>query len=407
MSQLNKIVRRVLLEASPVVQGGGLVITGKPGADEPHDAATPAQTKVTAAAKQVKIDNAISPKARVDPSAYVESSSIGYNRRPQDIIRLRKMKPRDADEERDIEDAKTGGDSSQVIGDSAVSDSRVHTNSIVKNSTVSDSRVNSSTLSSCDLSNAVVVSSSLDSCKVRNSSTINGFSRGAETQTDFEERQSAAAPTRRHFKAMYTSFDSVYATGNGTISTSKLSKCGEISLEGAKTRIAGSTITGTIVFLDESGRRPGTISVADIDESEIGVKTVGSSVIIKGIPGTAVDIGYAHIKDSASVIATKAGKPPKVIGFPTQPAVVSGYAKVYDSAYVSGKVEENAEVFGDAKVEGLATIKGNCKVGGTAVMVSGVFTKGEYMEGRHEGGDEGAAEAGSVTSRLKSMLGID
>ena len=47
------------------------------------------------------------------------------------------------------------------------------------------------------------------------------------------------------------------------------------------------------------------------------------------------------------------------------------------------------------------------KVGGTAVMVSGEYTRGVYMEGRHEGGDEGAAEAGSVTSRLKSMLGID
>ena len=115
---------------------------------------------------------------------------------------------------------------------------------------------------------------------------------------------------RRYLKAMYTSFDDATVEGSGTISTSKLIRCDKISLSGAKTRIAGSTITDTIVFLDESGRRPGTISVADIDESEIGAKDVRSSVIIKGIPGTAVDIGYAHIKDGASVIATKAGKPP-------------------------------------------------------------------------------------------------
>ena len=402
MSHLNKIVRRVLHEAAPIVQGGGMLITGKADAEEPQDAASPAQAKVDAGAKKVKIDNAISPKAKVDPSAYVVSSSIGYNRRPQDIIRLRKTTPRDirlglvpAGEEWEVEEAKTGGDSSQVIGDSAVSESRVHSNSIVKNSAVSDSRVNSSTLSSCDLSNAVVIATSLDSCKVRNRSTLHG------SQVNSEDRSG------RHLTAMYSSFDDTSVIGSGTISSTKMTSCPGVKLEGKKTRIAGSTISNTSVYLSETGSRPGIISVADIDDSVIGKEEVGSAVIIKGLPGAAVDIGYAHIKDSASVVATRAGKPPKVIGFPTQPAVVSGFAKVYDSAYVSGKVEENAEVFGDAKVEGLATIKGSCKVSGTAVMVSGVFTKGEFTEGRHEDGDEGARMKDSISYKFKTLLGID
>jgi hypothetical protein len=82
-------------------------------------------------------------------------------------------------------------------------------------------------------------------------------------------------------------------------------------------------------------------------------------------------------------------------------------AKVYDSAYVSGRVEGDAEVFGEAQVEGLATISGDCKVGGTAVMVSGVFTKGEFTEGRHEDGDEGARMKDSISYKFKTLLGID
>jgi hypothetical protein len=46
-------------------------------------------------------------------------------------------------------------------------------------------------------------------------------------------------------------------------------------------------------------------------------------------------------------------------------------------------------------------------VGGTAVMVSGVFTKGEFTEGRHEDGDEGARMKDSISYKFKTLLGID
>ena len=85
MSNLNKIVRRVLLEASPVVQGGGMLITGKPGPDEPQEAGTDAQAPVKSAVKQVKIDNAIAPGVKIDPGAFIKSSSIGYGDSPEYI----------------------------------------------------------------------------------------------------------------------------------------------------------------------------------------------------------------------------------------------------------------------------------------------------------------------------------
>jgi hypothetical protein len=83
---------------------------------------------------------------------------------------------------------------------------------------------------------------------------------------------------------------------------------------------------------------------------------------------------------------------------------VSGNAKVYGSANVFGKVEQYAEVFGEARIEGLATIRGNCKVGGTAVMVSGVYTTGVFMEGRHEGGDEGETLSGRIKTGYKYLM---
>ena len=88
MSHLNKIVRRVLLEASPVVQGGAITITGKPSPDEPQDAAPAAQPRGKAAAKKVKIDNAIAPSAKVDLESEIVNSSIGYDKSPEEINRL-------------------------------------------------------------------------------------------------------------------------------------------------------------------------------------------------------------------------------------------------------------------------------------------------------------------------------
>jgi hypothetical protein len=201
---------------------------------------------------------------------------------------------------------------------------------------------------------------------------------------------------------MYATFDGGYQQirGSGTISTSKLSGCKRVDLDSEKTRIAGSTITLSDVILKESGGIAGTISVADIDQSRI-----SGGVTIKGLPGAAVDIGYAEIIDNAKVITTKSGKPPRVIGFPTQPAVVMDNAKVYDSAFVSGRVEGDAQVFGEARVEGLATIGGDCKVGGTAVMVSGEYTRGEYMEGLHEGGEEPGTFVGKISKGLRFLAG--
>lgn len=391
MSHLNKLVRRVLLEASPVVQGGAITITGKPSPDEPQDAAPVAQPRVKAAAKKVKIDNAIAPSAKVDPGAYIESSSIGYSKPPEEINALLKMTPRSGRGGRpvppnpaDVEDAKSRSDATQILGDSGIVDSRVHGDSVVKDSAVSDSNVYMSSVSSCVLTKATLSAAKLNTCYVRAGTAIVG------------------ALANTPLIAMYVTFDGGYQRiqGSGTISTSKLSGCKDVYLDGVKTLIAGSTITLSGVSLEEVGGVSGTISVADIDQSRI-----SGGVTIKGIPGTAVDIGYANITGNAKVIATKPGKPPRVIGFATQPAVVMDNAKVYDSAFVSGRVEGDAQVFGEANVEGLATIGGDCKVGGTAVMVSGEYTRGVYMEGRYESGEEPGTFTGKVSKFMRGTLG--
>ena len=385
MSHLNKLVRRVLLEATPVVQGGAITVTGKPGPDEPQGVAPVAQPRVKAAAKKIKINNAIAPSAKVDPSAYVESSSIGYIKPPEEINRLltpRKGDPPFSGIEQAI--AKTRSDATQILGDSAISESQVHSESVVKDSAVSSSHVGMSRVTSCELTGATLSAARLDTCKVRAGTTIAGM------------------PVKTPLIAMYATFDGGYQKiqGSGTISTSKLSGCKRVDLFSEKTRIAGSTITLSDVSLKESGGIAGTISVADIDQSRI-----SGVVTIKGMPGTAVDIGYAEIISNAKVIATKPGKPPRVIGFPTQPAVVMDNAKVYDSAFVSGRVEGDAQVFGEARVEGLATIGGDCKVGGTAVMVSGEYRRGVYMEGRHEGGEGPDTFVGKISQGLRFLAG--
>jgi hypothetical protein len=398
MSQLNSIVRRVLLEATPVVQGGAITVTGKPGPDEPQDAAPVAQPRVKAAAKKVKIDNAIAPNAMVDPGVYIESSSIGYDKPPEEINRLLKTTPKKGDLSQlqfDVEDTKSRSDvlyasvmfgATQILGDSAIAESQVHSESVVKDRAVSRSHVGMSRVTSCELTGATLSAARIDSCKVRAGTTI------------------AGKLVKTPLIATYATFDGGYQLiqGSGTISTSKLSGCKNVDLYSEKTRIAGSTITLSDISLKEVGGVAGTISLADIDQSRI-----QGGVTIKGLPGAAVNIGFANIVGNAKVITTKPGKPPRVIGFPAQPAVVMDNAKVYDSAYVSGRVEGDAEVFGEAQVEGLATISGDCKVGGTAVMVSGVFTKGEFTEGRHEDGDEGARMKDSISYKFKTLLGID
>ena len=406
MSNLNKIVRRVLLEASPVVQGDGMLITGKPGPDEPQEVGTDAQAPVKSAVKQVKIVNAIAPGVKIDPGAFIESSSIGYSAGPVTINSMLKKDPRQIEYglyRREIEVVKATSDTSQIVGDCAISKSKVYNKSVVKNSVVSDASVEDSSVDSCEITVSSVAHVKLDTCHVRNLANLRG--------DDFDSK----------LTAMYSTFDLVQVRGRGTISQSKLSASsafyqktgGEVNLLDVKTRIASCTITETSISLYESGGRSGSIILADIDQSMIGDSS-GGAVTIKGVSGSPVDIGYAEITGNASIIATKSGKPIKVIGFPDQPAIVSGNAKVYGSAYVSGKVEEHAEVFDEAQVMRWTTIRGNCKVGGTAVMVSGVYTTGVFMEGRHEGGDEGEksrAESETLSSRIKTgfkdMLGLD
>lgn len=358
-----------------------MLITGKPGPDEPQEAGTDAQAPVKSAVKRVKVDNAIAPGVKIDPGAFIESSSIGYLYEPGFIHAKLKYEP--------YESSDT---TTQIVGDCAISMSVVY-ESVVKNSVMSKSTVLNSPVDSCELTVSSVRNAKLDTCHA--------------SQTQFFGSENSNSK----LTAMYSTFDDVQVRGEGTISQSKLSRR-SVSLYSVKTRIASCTITETSIFLYESGGRSGSIILADIDQSMIGDSS-GCAVIIKGVSGSPVDIGYAKITGDVSIIATK-GKPPKVIGFPAQPAIVSGNAKVYGSAYVSGKVEEYAEVFGEAQIEGLATIRGNCKVGGTAVMVSGVYTTGVFMEGRHEGGDEGEksrAESESLSSRIKTgfkdMLGLD
>ena len=422
MSHLNKIVRRVLLEASPVVQGGAITITGKPSPDEPQDAAPAAQPRGKAAAKKVKIDNAIAPSAKVDLESEIVNSSIGYDKSPEEINRLLKATPKKVRSPEDIErararaggyssgarsgvevreddyareeffnnkrlvsdiaDAKSRSDATEILG-SAIAGSKVHGASKVKDSAVSDSNVYMSSVSSCELTQATLSAAKLSTCYVRAGTTIVGTL--------------ANTP----LIALYVTFDGGYQRiqGSGTISTSKLSGCKDVHLDGVKTRIAGSTITLSDVRLEEKGGVAGKISLADIDQSRI-----EGGVTIKGID-VKIDIGYADISGNAKVIATKPGKSPRVIGFDTQPAVVMGNAKVYDSAFVSGKVMGDAQVFGEAQVAGLATISGDCKVGGTAVMVSGEYTRGVYMEGRHEDGEGPNTLTGMISKGLKSAFG--
>ena len=70
MSHLNKLVRRVLLEADAKSQTAQV---------EPQKAASASQPKIKAAARAVKgRENAIAPASYVDPSAYVVGTTVGF-----------------------------------------------------------------------------------------------------------------------------------------------------------------------------------------------------------------------------------------------------------------------------------------------------------------------------------------
>jgi hypothetical protein len=170
-----------------------------------------------------------------------------------------------------------------------------------------------------------------------------------------------------------------------------------ISFFGKGPIITSSTISYSYVSLGDQG----SISLAVVQDKS----QVEGAAIIKGIAGKPpVFISNAVIGYEARVLATAKGSP-QITGYAEKRAHVLGSAKVYDNAHVAGWVDQDAEVFGDAKVMSNASIYGDCKVGGTAVMVSGDFTKGVYMAGRHEGGDDGASMTGRISSGIRSMLG--
>ena len=454
MSHLNKLVRRVLLEADAKSQTAQV---------EPQKAASASQPKIKAAARAVKgRENAIAPASYVDPSAYVVGTTVGFgNSTMADVKAQRAQKASASVIDQDIafiahdiavSRAGRGGANppepdqsdydaarkytverhqgerlkSQILGDSAVSDSTIGAGSTVSNSAVSEgvltdskvsggfvtsSRVMSSNLLDCKLTDAAVNSANLTGCKVSESSV----------ESDM--------PGKNALTAQYSSFinrASVYATVPCTVVSSVVENS-SIRLGRSGSKIYGSRIKNADISLT-GGARVSMISSADIEGASIGgtgyamgfphSSTMDSScdVVIKGASGNPVYIRNAEIRESATIIATK-GKAPQITGYESQFAVVEGRAKVYDSAHVAGRVSGNAEVFGNAQVEANATITGDCRVGGTAIMTKGTYTTGEYMEGTHTGGDDGNTSiriqkkvkdaVGTAVSSLKSLAGVE
>lgn len=409
MSHLNKIVRRVLLEAAPV-------------ADEPQASAQGTQPRVRAAAKRVKGENAVSPDSHVDPSAYVEGTSVGYQDPAADVLQgqkftvsqianslangvfagdprypQRKPEASEFDEaEREARQYKSGdGLKSQVLGDSAVSNSQVFAGSTVWNSAVSESAVGNAAISGGSVTKSRIINAKLTDCTTLNDSLVG---------STVDRVDDTRGP--RHLTAISSKFDnaSAIATVPATITTSHLEKS-KIRLSRAGSRIDKSTIVNSRVILS-GGARDSIIKYADIADASIGYALAGTDdesahcdVVIKGTSGSLVFIRDAVITDSATIVATK-GEAPQITGYPQQKAIIEGHAKVYDSAHVAGRVSGNAEVFGNAKVEGNATITGTCRVGGTARMTKGTYSSGEYMEGTFTGGDE----AYSLASRAKRAV---
>lgn len=398
MSHLSKIVRSVLSEAAPA-------------ASEPQSSAGRVQ-KPMSAAKKAKGENAISPNSYVDPGAFVERSSVGFGDKAADVHEVMKKYNKDTPQRmafrdvngiqwndphvgkqqpssNDIERAKEYFrealqgeiEKSQVLGDSAVSDSIVCRGSTVKDSAVSDSYVQESQLSGVAVAGeSYIVRSRVSGGSISGKSHINNANL---TDCNLTEKSSAGSST-----IMYSSLvnSSVNATVPKTLVTQTSMKRSYVTLSRAGSRVSSSKLTNTSINLS-GGARDSYVIGADIEDSEVGEYARVCDVVIKGLSSSRVFISNALIRDSATIIATK-GAAPQITGYPQQKAIIEGHAKVYDSAHVAGRVSGRAEVFGNAKVEANAHITGNCRVGGTAHMAKGTYQTGEYMEGSYTGGDE-------------------
>ena len=276
-----------------------------------------------------------------------------------------------------------------ITGDSAISDSAVFSGSEVHNSALSNSNINFSTLRDCEVTQSTVkLRSNVTNCIVRET-----FLAGIDAKYSLFENT--------HVNFNYSNPTSAnYAQGKlffGKITTSKFYNC---DLTFSHGMIAGSTLNK--VDINDTGSDC-TILLANVDDTKIYGK-----IVIKG-DVKPVEIGYAVISGTCQIYGVK-GKSPKVIGVTaTQPVRVEGNAKVYENAWVSGVVKDNATVFGSAQVHGQATIAGDCKVGGTAVMKVGTYTKGVYMSGEHTGGDAAMPDEpgiiDKVVSTAKSFMG--
>ncbi len=292
-------------------------------------------------------------------------------------------------------------DNSYVREQSVVQDSVVSDRCFVISSTVKDSKVSGGTVrvsnvsDSCDVQGSMLANVKMsDHCKIASSYFA--------TETESEKADKLVITRTKSLNG------SVLAVGGGRIHGSELDHC-HITFRGKEPLITSSTINDSRVLLNNAAGQQGKITLAIIqDESVIGTgappvgeEGIAGTQIIKGVSGKPpIFISYAHIQGSPVILATSKGSP-QITGYKGQPAKVLGFAKVYDNAHVAGTVGENAEVFGDAQIMGQAVIVGDCKVGGTAVMVSGMFSTGEFMEGRHEGGD---SFMDRVSAKIRSKM---
>lgn len=350
MSHLSAAVRRILVEA---------------GVPEPQAGAS--AVRKTSRSSKKAADNSISPLAEIDASSTIaDGSSVGFGFLPHSTV----VKS----------NAQNDGKVTKILG-SALSESAVGNQTTIKDSMVTKSIVTESqVIDSCELNTAV-----LEKVKISDYSKISNSTFRGKIGTNLNVMRTKA-----------TNETKVTAEDGGTINNSVLENAG-ISFFGKGPIITSSTISYSYVSLGDQG----SISLAVVQDKS----QVEGAAIIKGIAGKPpVFISNAVIGYEARVLATAKGSP-QITGYAEKRAHVLGSAKVYDNAHVAGWVDQDAEVFGDAKVMSNASIYGDCKVGGTAVMVSGDFTKGVYMAGRHEGGDDGASMTGRISSGIRSMLG--
>lgn len=325
MQNLNKIARRVLLEAAPAAldgefQDGALVVTGKSSAIEKRDA------------ELSRIKNYISPNAHVDPDAFIEHSIIGY----------RYMNAR--------ADKAAVGDDTQIIGDSAVSASLV-SDSIVKNSVVSESGVRSTTLTGCDLAYSTVVGSKLKSCTVHKRSDVSGIT---ASNSSFEE-------------------SNVRGEGGSVIRGSALTSC-PVDLR-AKSVIEYCTVANTKIKIEN-----GAITSAIIDKSAL-----GGSIRIRGTEDAEVVIKDSQVSGNAAIFASKPGQAPQLIGAivsenanVSDGAFVSGRVKGNAVVFGNARVESEAIIMGKCRVGGTAVMV-------SGVWEEGLYTEGRHVKGEeHE-----------------------